>query len=66
MKPAPFNSTFALLDVMQGRAALVKRLAKSGPIRVRVEMVLDYPHGGDDGTSIEMSCTVTSVKEYGK
>lgn len=65
MKTAPFKSDFALLDVKTGRAALEKRLAKLGkPIRVQVEMTIDYPHGSDDGTSIEFSCTVLSVKEF--
>lgn len=66
MNAASFKSTFALLDVMKGRAALRKRLAKSGPIKVRVEMTVDYVWGGDDGTSQEFSCTVSSVKEYAK
>jgi hypothetical protein len=67
MKTAPFKSTFALLDVMQGRAALEKRLAKAGkPLRVLVEMTINYAHGSDDGTSIEFSCSVLSVKEYAR
>lgn len=66
MKPAPFKSTFALLDVMTGRAVLERRLKKSGPIRVRVDMTVDYAWGGDDGTSQEFSCTVQSVKELAK
>lgn len=65
MHPATFKSDFAILDVKHGRAALEKRLAKGGkPIRVRVDMTINYPHGGDDGTSIELSCTVTSVREF--
>lgn len=64
MREAPFQSTFALLDVMRGRAALAKRLAKSGKIKVNVEMTIDYVWGGDDGTSQEFSCTVISVKEF--
>lgn len=64
MKAAPFKSDFALLDVKTGRAALEKRLKKSGPIRVRVDMTIEYAHGSDDGTSIEFSSTVHSVKEF--
>jgi hypothetical protein len=64
MKIAPFTSDFAILDVKRGRAALEKRIAKHGKIRVLVEMTLDYPHGSDDGTSVEFSCSVLSVKEY--
>jgi hypothetical protein len=63
MKPAPFKSTFALLDVMAGRAALSKRV-RSGPIKVLVEMTIDHPWNGDDGESQEFSCTVLSVKEF--
>lgn len=66
MNPAPFKSTFALLDVMAGRAALEKRLKKAGPIKVRVEMTVDYAWGNEDGTSQEFSCTVHSVKEMAK
>lgn len=65
MRIAPFTSDFAILDVKRGRAALEKRL-KCGPLRVRVEMAIDRPHGSDDGTSQEFSCTVLSVKEYGR
>jgi hypothetical protein len=64
MKSASFKSDFAILDVKTGRHALQKRIANSGPVRVLVEMTLDYQHGRDDGTSIEFSCTVNSVKEY--
>jgi hypothetical protein len=65
MRIAPFTSDFAILDVKRGRAALEKRLT-DGPLRVRVEMSIDRTHGSDDGTSIEFSCTVLSVKEYGR
>jgi hypothetical protein len=63
MKPAPFKSDFAILDVKRGRAALEKRIAKTGKVRVRVDMTIDYAHGNDDGTSIEFACTVHSVSE---
>ena len=67
MHSATFKSDFAILDVKHGRAALEKRLAKLGkPIRVRVDMTINYPHGSDDGTSIEFSCTVLSVKEFAR
>ena len=66
MKTASFKSDFALLDVKTGRAALEKRLVRSGPFKVRVDMMIDYAHGSDDGTSIEFSCTVLSVKEFSK
>ncbi len=66
MQTAAFKSDFALLDVKAGRAALVKRLAKSGPVKVRVEMTIEYAHGSDDGTSIEFACEVHSVKEYAR
>lgn len=63
MRTAPFKSDYALLDVKRGRAALLKRL-KTGPVRIRVDMTVDYAYGRDDGTSIEFCCTVTSVKEF--
>jgi hypothetical protein len=63
MKTAPFKSDFAILDVKTGRAALAKRL-KSGPIKVRIDMFIDYAHGNDDGVSQEFSCTTLSVKEF--
>ena len=65
MKAASFTSDFALLDVKVGRSALAKRV-KSGPIRIRVDMTIDYVHGADDGTSQEFSCSVFSVKEFAK
>jgi hypothetical protein len=65
MKQAPFKSDFALLDVKAGRFQLDKRLA-NGKIRVRVDMTIDYAHGGDDGQSQEFSCTVLSVKEFAR
>lgn len=65
MDAAPFKSDFAILDVKAGRGALLKRLKKAGkPVHVRVDMTIDYDHGRDDGTSIEFSCTVLSVKEF--
>lgn len=66
MRATPFKSTFALLDVKEGRAALGKRLVKSGPVHVRVDMTIDYVWGHDDGTSQEFSCTVLSVKEFAR
>jgi hypothetical protein len=64
MKTTPFKSTFALLDVMAGRKALEKRLTKSGPFKIRVDMTVDYVWGNDDGVSQEFGCTVLSVKEF--
>ena len=65
MKPAPYKSGFALLDVMTGRAALERRLKKTGkPIRVRVDMTIDEAWGDCDGISQEFTCTVLSVKEF--
>lgn len=68
MKTAPFKSDFALLDVKSGRAALEKRISKlekaGKGIRIRVDMMINYVHGGDDGVSQEFSCTVLSVKEF--
>ena len=64
MKDAPFKSTFAILDVKSGRAALAKRIANGEKIQVRVHMVLDNQSSNDDGTSIEFSGEVLFVKEF--
>lgn len=66
MTRAIFKSDFAILDVKQGRTRLARRLALDGCVRVCVEMSIDYPHGRDDGTSVEFSCTVLSVKEFAR
>lgn len=66
MHPATFKSDFAILDVKHGRAALERRLSTSGPVKVRVDMTLDYAHGSDDGTSVEFACTVHSVREFAR
>jgi hypothetical protein len=63
---AKFKSTFALLDVMQGRAALAKRVEKMKegagiPITISGRIVRQW--GNDDGTSIEFEVAVDSVVE---
>lgn len=58
------KSTYALLDVMAGRKALAKHLAKHGPVRVTIEAEIVDPFGSDDGESIEFNCEVFSVKAH--
>jgi hypothetical protein len=64
MKPAPFKSDFAILDVKAGRKALAKRMARGEKVRVLIDMVIDRQHGNDDGVSIEFNGTVQSVKQF--
>lgn len=66
MDSAKFKSDFAILDVKAGRAALAKRIAAGEKVRVRVDIVLNNQWGSDDGTSIEFSGEVKSVKEFRK
>ena len=62
MSKAPrITSHFALLDVEKGRKALLKHIAKHGPVPVTIHGVIDCAWGGDDGTSIEFSCDVQSA-----
>lgn len=65
------KSTFALLDVKAGRAALNKHFAKRPPLgecppKMRVPVTItgyiDGVWGGDDGVSREFSVVVQSVK----
>ncbi|UPT99321.1 hypothetical protein J4G48_0015255 [Bradyrhizobium barranii subsp. apii] len=64
MQNAPFTSRFAILGVRTGRAALAKRIAAGEAVRVRVDLVLDQRQSPDDGTSIEFSGCVESVKQF--
>lgn len=64
MKPAPFKSDFAIIDVKAGRKALAKRMARGEKVRVLIDMVIDRQHGNDDGVSIEFSGTVQSMKQF--
>jgi len=58
---AKIKSTFAILDVMKGRKALAKHLAKHGPVHVLIEATITDPWGSDDGDSIEFNCDVSRV-----
>jgi len=58
-----FKSGFALLDVNTGRKALAKHIERGNKVRLRVDLVIDYVWGGDDGTSQEFACTVKAVKQ---
>lgn len=56
------QSTYGILDVMRGRKALVKHLAKHGPARVIIEATITDTYGRDDGDSIEFNMDVRSVR----
>lgn len=60
--PPRLSSTYAILDVMRGRKALVKHLAKHGPVRVIIEAEITDPYGIDDGESIEFNCDVLRIE----
>ena len=64
MKPAPFKSDFAIIDVKSGRKALAKRIARGEKVRILIDMVIDCQHGRDDGISIEFNGEVQSVKQF--
>lgn len=64
MQDAPFKSNFAILDVKKGRAALAKKIAAGGKVRVRIDMEINAQWGDDDGTSIEFSGDVLSIKQF--
>lgn len=55
------KSTYAILDVMRGRKALAKHIAKHGPVKVLIEATITEPYGSDDGESIEFNCDVHCV-----
>lgn len=64
MKPAPFTSTFMLLDVKRGRGALAKQIAAGGKVDVWIKATIEGASGvgRDDGTSIEFAAQVHGVK----
>ena len=64
MKPAPFKSDFAILDVKTGRKALAKRIARGEKVRVLVDMVIDAQGSHDDSGSIQFIGEVQSVKQF--
>ena len=59
--PPAITSTYAIVDVMKGRKALARHLAKHGPVRVTIVAELTEPYGADDGTSIEFNANVISI-----
>ena len=57
------ESNFLLLDVEKGRHALARFLERGhGPIKILIEAEIEYPHGHDDGTSIEFVCKVNRLE----
>ena len=55
------TSTFAILDVKKGRAALAKAVKAGKEFDVVIRGTLDCQHSRDDGTSIEFSLDVTEA-----
>lgn len=66
MQTAPFKSDFAILDVKEGRRGLAAQINAGFKQRVLIEMEIDTQHSADDGTSIEFSGSVKSVKLYAR
>lgn len=60
--PQVIGSTFALLDVKRGRAALRKATQQNDRIPVTITGYITGPFGGDDGVSQEFQIKVTGVK----
>lgn len=60
-KPPKFKSTYAILDVQQGRNALRKFLAANAGLPVVIHAIITDPYGHDDGTSIEFNVEVVKV-----
>ncbi|OWQ97978.1 hypothetical protein [Sphingopyxis witflariensis] len=60
-KRPKITSAYAIVDVMKGRKALARHLAKHGPVRVTIVAELTEPYGSDDGTSIEFNANVISI-----
>lgn len=61
-KPPRIRSTYAIVDVENGRKALAKHLREQGPMPVVIHAVLTEPYGHDDGVSIEFNATVTKIE----
>ena len=66
-KPPVLKSSFALLDVKQGRGPLFKALGYTGrsgaaPVPVTITGYLVGAWGQDDGTSREFEVEVTGVQ----
>lgn len=55
------KSSYAILDVMRGRKALLKHVQKHGPVRVTIEALITDAYGIYDGDSIEFNCKVLSA-----
>lgn len=62
--PSPFKSDFLLLDVKRGRQALARKVKAGGKVDVWIKATIEGAGGvgRDNGTSIEFSATVRSVK----
>lgn len=64
MKTLPkITSSFAILDVKEGREALAEHLTANGAVRIPVTITgfITETHGDDDGASIEFAVEVSSV-----
>lgn len=56
------KSSYAILDVEQGRKALAKYLRENAGLPVVIHAVITDQCGHDDGTSIEFNCEVLKVE----
>lgn len=62
MKPPKIKSSYAIVDIQQGRKALAKYLNGNAGLPVVIHAVLTDPYGTDDGTSIEFNAEVLKIE----
>jgi hypothetical protein len=62
VKPPRIKSTYAIVDVMQGRHSLARYLKANVGLPVIIHAVLTDPFGSDDGTSIEFNAEVSKIE----
>lgn len=62
MSAPRIKSSYAILDVEQGRKALTKYLEANAGLPVIIHAVITDQYGHDDGTSAEFNCEVLKVE----
>lgn len=61
-KVPAFKANYGILDVEQGRKALLKHINRKEPVPVIIHAIITDAYGGDDGTSIEFNMRVVKVE----
>ena len=62
MKPPRIKSTYAIVDVEQGRQTLARYLKANAGLPVIIHAVLTDPYGRDDGVSMEFNAEVLRIE----